>query len=162
MRVHRMAPALLAALAAVSLWIAAPTRAEAQFSGTGSYDGLAIGAGIGGGLLIGVPSLIFTVADCVSFGQDSPFARGWAIFEVVYASFELLLGLGTTTSGIVVAAGGSDGLAVALIGLVPLAFGALHLAHGVWSLETLGSRPREGPSARISLVPATASVVFQW
>ena len=46
MRVHRVAPALLAALAAVSLWIAAPTRAEAQFSGTGSYDGLAIGAGI--------------------------------------------------------------------------------------------------------------------
>ncbi len=165
MRAPILATVLLAVTVSLGSTLASPSRAEAQF-GTGSYTDLVVGLGIGAGLLVGVPTLLFTVADCVSFGQESPFARGWAIFELGYASFEILMGLGTVSGGITVATGGSDGLALTLSSLVPLAFGALHLAHGVWSLETLGSRAREGPAeeprARITFGPASVGVALEW
>ncbi len=72
------------------------------------------------------------------------------------------MGLGTMSGGIVVTTGGTEAAGVILAGLIPIAFGALHLAHGVWSLETLGARPREGPSARVTLGPSSVGLAVQW
>lgn len=138
----RLAWFLAAALAAGACWSVAPQHAEAQSGWSIDLSG-ASSAAIGGagvilffgliGAVYTVPTLIWTVADIVSYAQDSPFARGWAIFEIVYGSLGVIGGVMVAS----VAAGSEGWLA---FGLSAIAFSGFNVAHGIWSVVSLDAR----------------------
>jgi hypothetical protein len=116
-------------------------RAQAQ----GAVTDAAVGFGVGGGLVIGVPALLYTVADIISFAEGTPFAEGWAIAEIVLAGFELAGAITLAAIGGAAADAGTGSEVLILWGLAPLAFGTLHLVHGIWSLASPGEPARAGP-----------------
>lgn len=120
-----------------ALWAFAVEPAEAQGAGS-SFDGL--------GALIAVPAVLvgggvvaLAVADVISFAAGTPFWTEWAIFEIVVGSLAIATGVVVLAAGIVSL---NDGESFVLgLSAVPLALGALNLAHGIWSLESRGSAP---------------------
>lgn len=133
-RLERRASWLVgAALVATFAFAASPERAEAQYG----LDGLVVAGIVGGAALVGVPSLIFTVGDIVSFARGTPYARGWAVLETIIASLTIASGIVTIAIGANVDPN-SVGFTVGM-GFIPLAIGGFNLAHAIWSFATLGS-----------------------
>lgn len=147
---------LAAALVAVAA-LMSPGRARAQGSyiGFGDTTGLAIG-------LASVPSAFvvgMAVADTVSFALGTPFSTELAIGDLVTGGCTVItaaifLGVAINSS---VQGWATDPVPFGAVGAVLLAFGAYEIAHGIWSLVTLGAR--EPPPVAIAPVPVAGGVM---
>lgn len=141
------AAALVAALAVTS----APERAEAQ--PTMGIEYIVIG-GIAGAAVLGVPTLLFTVGDIVSYANGTPYATGWAVLETVIASLTIATGVITIAIGLHGLTTEGNAITVA-IGLIPLSLGGFNLGHAIWSFANLGSAATPSPSS-VRLTPFVA------
>ncbi len=145
---------LIAALIGTMAWTE-PAEAQGGLAGLG--EGIAIVLGIGGGVLIGVPTLAFTVGDIVSFSANTPFSTGWAVVETISAGFAII------TGGVFLVLGIADLLTADPNGIffglsVPiLALGGFNLAHAIWSFVNHGNT--EPPPITASIVPQRDGVL---
>lgn len=149
------------ALAAGSL-VAPTPRAEAQsaysswsLSSGGSWDlGSTLVPIMVGSCVAGAAELVLIVADLYSWGAQTPFDDGWAIFDIIMGSLWTTAGaIGavwyvTVEQGVPGALGGGG-----------LAVGALHIAHGVWSLAKNGRPPPVAPAVSVNGDGATITLV---
>lgn len=141
---------LAVALVAVAA-LASPSRACAQggYTGFGDTTGIAIG-------LASVPSAFvvgMAVADTVSFALDTPFSTALAVGDLVTGGLTVItaaifLGVAVNSA---VQGWATDPVPFGAVGAVLLAFGSYEIAHGIWSLVSLGTR--EPPPVAIAPVP---------
>ena len=133
--------------------------AEAQDYGSSYWDwglspssGPALALGLGG-IVAGVPMVVFTIADLYFAGQERLLPARWAIPQ-------LLFGTGLAVVGVALAVM-TDGDLWDLIGGVTAGVGGWFVAHALWSLIVGDSPPdRRTPQVAPLILPQEGGVVL--
>lgn len=147
-----LAVALVACAAVTS---AGRASAQGSYTGFGDMTGVAIGlASVPSALVVGM-----AVADTVSFALDTPFSTSLAIGDLVTGGFTLVTAVTFLGIAINSAAQGwaTDSVPFGAVGAVCLALGTYEIAHGIWSLVSLGTR--EPPPVAIAPVPVDGGMM---